>query len=103
MFIETSATVLRSQLAAHLVNFMLNPDDTALDIIELIALRMRTREDYQVAVLGFFVRANLLYLEKGIVSFCEVLERLTVAAVNAPRGHDAFTQALNAAVGRYSA
>ncbi len=99
MIIESSASLARSQLAGYLVNFMLIDDDSALDIIEMIALRMTARSDNQVAALGQFVRANLLYLEQGAASYCEVLERFTAAALLAGIDDTAFAVAISARVG----
>ena len=101
MITQSSADIIRSQLAAHLVDFMLSEDDVALDIIEFIALRMPERHDYQIAVLGYFVRANLFYLTRDMISFSEVLERLAHAASQAPLGHEALTQSLDASASHY--
>lgn len=62
-------------------------DVVCLDVVELIATRMISREDYQVRALGFFVRANInLYLD-GRIAFFELIMRFSAALENAPRGH----------------
>ncbi len=99
MIVESSASLARSQLASHLVTFMLTDDDVALDIIEMIALRMPARPDAQVAALGRFVRANLMYLEQGAASYCEVLERFTAAALLAGIDDTAFAVAISSRIG----
>ncbi len=102
MITETSADIVRSQIATHLVESLVKGDDASLDIIELIALRMPTRENYQVAVLGYFVRANLFYLSKSMITFAEILERFTSAALHAPYGHEDFARHLDAGASPYS-
>ena len=74
----------------------LDGESCTLDIVELIALRMRWRDDYQVGLLGLCVRANLVALERGILPYADVLDRFTNAAMAAPRGHLPFTQAVEA-------
>ena len=100
MIIDTGTASIRSHLAAHLVAFMLSDDDIALDIIEMVALRMHAREDIQVAALGRFIRANLMYLEHGAASYAEVLERFTAAAVLAGIDDTAFGIAINSQANR---
>ncbi len=62
-------------------------DVVCLDIVELIASRMVSREDYQVRAVGFFVRANIhLYLD-GRIAFFELIMRFSAALEKAPQGH----------------
>jgi hypothetical protein len=87
------------QILALLTAFIEGGEDgecVTLDIVELIALRMRWRDDYQVGLLGLCVRANLVAVERNILPYGEVLNRFTAAAVAAPQGHTPFTKALEA-------
>ncbi len=90
---------VKTKIAPLLTTFIEGGDDgesVTLDIVELIALRMRWRDDYQVGLLGLCVRANLVALERGILPYGDVLNRFTVAATAAPRGEAPFTQAVHA-------
>ncbi|CAM3160173.1 hypothetical protein [Asticcacaulis taihuensis] len=101
MFIETSSDRFRREIAAHLAAFLCDPDGdeaVALQIIEIIAWRMTAREDYQVATVGAFVRINLAWLDKGRISYCELLERFTTAAAYAALGHEALASTLSVSV-----
>ncbi len=102
MPVDSSTVQVRSELASLIVDFMLETPDgegIALDIVELIALRMPSREDYPVAVLGFFVRGNLLGLSRGMVTYPDVLERLTAVARDAPLGDVAVTRTIKSVIG----
>ncbi len=74
-------------------------EPVALDIVELIAMRMCSREDQQVCVLGFFVRANLVALDQNVISFAETVSRLVAAAMAAPEGNVQLTQTFDAGLG----
>ncbi len=90
---------VKTQIAPLLTAFVEGGDDgecVTLDVVELIALRMRWRDDYQVGLLGLCVRANLVALERDILPYAEVLNRFTAAAVAAPQGQMSFTKALEA-------
>ncbi len=90
---------VKTQIAPLLTAFIEGGEDgecVTLDIVELIALRMRWRDDYQVGLLGLCVRANLVAVERNILPYAEVLNRLTTAAVAAAQGHTPFTKALEA-------
>ena len=90
---------VKTKIAPLLTTFIEGGDDgesVTLDIVELIALRMRRRDDYQVGMLGLCVRANLVALERGILPYGDVLNRFTVAATAAPCGEAPFTQAVQA-------
>ena len=93
MIIATNTDVTKAIMAAFLVAFQnegVEGDDVGLDIIEFIALRMKTRSDEEVAELGYFVRANLLFLYLDQLSLGEVLSRFVTAALAAPRGYAAM-------------
>lgn len=99
MHIESSAHVAKAQIAALLVAFETGADDgeaVALDIVEYIAMRMRWRDDYQVGLLGLFVRAGLVALDRHVMAFPDVLARMTAVAKAAPLGKTAFTQTVQA-------
>lgn len=99
MFVECSSNLVKAQMAGLLVNFETGGEGgeaIALDIVELIAMRMVSREDYQVGVLGFFVRANLVALDRRIICFSEALNRFTTAALAAPLGHEELTMSFEA-------
>ena len=103
MIVETSATVLRNQIKTALLSFLLEEaldEEIALQIIEIIALRMRSREDYQVSVIGAFVRVNLFWLQRGLLSYCEALERFTHAATHAALGHATLVKVLHVTIGQ---
>ncbi len=90
---------VKTRIAPLLTAFVEGGEDgesVTLDVVELIALRMRWRDDYQVGLLGLCVRANLVALERGILPYGDVLNRFTAAALAAPQGHVPFTQAVEA-------
>jgi hypothetical protein len=90
---------VKTRIAPLLTAFVEGGEDgesVTLDVVELIALRMRWRDDYQVGLLGLCVRANLVALERGILPYGDVLNRFTTAALAAPQGHVPFTQAVEA-------
>ena len=91
---------VKTQIAPLITAFIEGGDDgecITLDVVELIALRMRWRDDYQVGLLGLCVRANLVALERGILPYGEVLNRFTAAARRrAARNHTPFTKAIEA-------
>ena len=98
MFHDVQHSV-RTKIAPLLTTFIEGGDDgecVTLDIVELVALRMRWRDDYQVGLLGLCVRANLVALERGLLSYDDVLNRFTIAATAAPQGEGPFTQAVHA-------
>ena len=98
MIVDNPSQVTKAILAAHLAAFEtegLEGDDIGLDIIEFIALRMTTRDDNDVAELGYFVRANLLYLYLDQLSGDEVLNRFATAALAAPRGKAALIRSFD--------
>ncbi len=102
MFIETSANHVKAHLASLLLAFELGTEGgevVALDIVEFIAMRMKSREDYQIGVLGFFVRANLIALDQNVITFPETLGRMTAAALAAPLGHVELTETFEAGLG----
>ena len=73
-------------------------ESVALDLVELLALRMPSRTSFQVAVLGFFVRANLWSWETGKSSRRALVGRLADAALAAPIGHHAMTKVFSIGV-----
>ena len=68
---------------------------TGIRRIELIALRMRRREDIDVFELGIFVRANLISFEQGVMSFPDIHTRFMAAALAAPLGPAEFAETLH--------
>jgi hypothetical protein len=97
MILETSQDVIRAKirpLLAECLHSGRTREDIALQIIEIIAIRMTAREDYQVATVGAFVRINLTSLAKRRISFCQVLERFTTAAAHARLAHVALVETL---------
>ncbi len=102
MFVESGASLLKAQISGLLVAFETGAEGgegVALDIIELIALRMPSRDDYQVGVLGFFVRANLVALHRDAITFPETVSRFLAAALAAPLGHVELTATFEAGIG----
>lgn len=102
MFVESGASHLKAQISGLLVAFETGTEggeEVALDLIELIALRMPTRDDYQVGVLGFFVRANLVALHRDAITFPEAVGRFLAAALAAPLGHVELTATFEAGIG----
>ena len=93
MIVESSAKVLRGQMTRLLVEFEMTPQHgelVAMDICEVIAVRLWERDDYQMGILGLFVRTVLLALNKGKMAFPEALEKLSHAALTAALGHEAL-------------
>ena len=90
MITQSSAKITQALMTAFLVTFKIegiDGDDVGLDIIEFIAVKMKTREDEQVAELGYFVRANLLFFHLGQLEYPEVHARFVRAALAAPLGY----------------
>ncbi len=89
--------IARAQMAALLLAFRLEDrhEDIPLDIIEMIAMRMRRREDIDVFELGIFVRANLICFMQGTLSFPDIHTRFMAAALAAAIGPDAFAETLH--------
>ena len=87
--LDSERLVVRTQLAAHLVVFTCEGyagDDIALDIIEHIALRMKTREDKTVHEVGTAVRTALIRYVVSELSFSDTLDHFTDLAMAAPVG-----------------
>lgn len=89
--------IARAQMAALLLAFRLEDrnDDLPLDIIEMIARRMRRQEDIDVFELGIFVRANLICFEQGVLSFPDIHTRFMAAALAASIGPAEFAETLH--------
>ena len=99
MITDSRAIEVKTRMTEFLIAFHqegMDGDDTALDIIEFIAMRLQSREDYHVAALGFFVRTNLLYFARGHLDYPEVHFRLFQAALAAPLGHAELNQTFEA-------
>lgn len=89
MHIDSSAAQIRTTIANQLIALVLDTvsgEEAALDLAELIAVRMPGASDDEVAVVGFYVRANLVAMLKQKASYCEILHRLSEAAVIARLG-----------------
>jgi hypothetical protein len=97
MIIVDDIQIARAQMAALLLAFRLEDcnDDLPLDIIELIARRMRRHEDIDVFELGIFVRANLICFEQGALSFPDIHTRFMAAALAASIGPVEFAETLH--------
>jgi hypothetical protein len=97
MIITDDIQITRAQMAALLLAFRLEErrEDIAFDMIEMIALRMRQREDMDVFELGIFVRANLACFELGSLSFPDIHARFMAAVIAAPLGPVVFAEALH--------
>ncbi len=97
MIIESSSILVKSRLANLLVNFTIEPLDReaiALDIVECIALRLKTRDDDHVFNLALFVRDTLAAFEAGRMAYIDAHGRLTGAAMAARLGPTAFLKAV---------
>ena len=93
MIIDSSAKGLRCQMTGLLVDFEMHPEQgelVALDVCEMIGTRLAARDDYQMGVMGLFVRTVLLALDRGRMAFPEAVDRLCRAAMAAPLGHAAL-------------
>lgn len=102
MFVDTSASLVKSQISAMLVAYQTGSDDgeaVALDIVELIAWRMRWRDDYEVGLLGLYVRTHMVALNREAMSFALVVDRVTSAAIAAPQGHAVLMETLEGGLG----
>ena len=98
MLIESSSILVKSRLAALLVNFRVEPLDReaiVLDIVEFIALRLKTPDDDQVFNLAVFVSTNLAAFLAGTLAYIDVHSRLSHTALAAQLGSDAFLRSLN--------
>ena len=97
MIIVDETQITRAQMAALLLAFRLEDrhDDLPLDIIELIARRMRRHEDIDVFELGIFVRANLICFAQGTLSFPDIHTRFMTAALAASIGPAEFAETLH--------
>jgi hypothetical protein len=105
MIVETSTDVFRRQISKCLLAYLFEDgvdEDIALQIVEIIALRMPRREDADVASVGVFVRTNLVWLDQGMMSYCELLERFTKAAAHAGLGYTALQPTLKLTIGDLS-
>jgi hypothetical protein len=90
MIVETNMDPIRNVLSSLVLAVLEDKrlaEDSALEIVEIIALRMKSREDYQVAAIGMFVRVNLRWLLQRRLSSTVVVERFTRAAAYAVLGH----------------
>ncbi|MFT4073896.1 MAG: hypothetical protein QM647_00095 [Asticcacaulis sp.] len=96
MIITDDIQIIKAQMAAFLLAFRLEDrnEDISLDMIELVALRMRRREDADVFQLGLFVRTNLACFELGTLSFPDIHARFMAAALAASVGPAEFTETL---------
>ncbi len=98
MIIESSSILVKSRIAALLVNFRVEPHDReaiVLDIVEFIAVRLNKPDDDQVFNLALFVSTNLAAFVAGTLAYIEVHARLTRAAIAARLGPTEFLRALN--------
>lgn len=99
MIVDSSAATLRTEIAKSILSFALGSiggEEVALDLAELIALRVPTATDDEVATIGFYVRANLVVMGRGAAPYCEVLHYLTNTAVVAGLGPVALKQSIEA-------
>jgi len=93
---------IRQRLARSLVDLVVRPasgETVALDVVELIGERMTTHEDYQVKVLGAFVRSNIRLFLEGRLAFENIFNRFVDAAAKAPRGQRALLRSFSMGVG----
>jgi len=97
MIIADETQIVKAQMAALLLTFRLEArnDDIPLDIIELIALRMRRRQDLDVFELGIFVRVNLIWFAQGSLSFPDIHSRFMAATLAASIGPAEFAETLH--------
>jgi|GEM_PF-1747818 len=97
MITADETQIARAQMAALLLAFRLEDrnDDLPLDIIEMIARRMRRQEDIDVFELGIFVRANLICFAQGTLSFPDIHTRFMAAALAASIGPAEFAETLH--------
>jgi hypothetical protein len=105
MIVETSTDVFRLQISKCLLAYLFEDgvdEDIALQIVEIIALRMARREDAEVASIGVFVRTNLVWLDRGMMSYCELLERFTKAVAHAALGYAGLQTTLRLTIGDLS-
>ena len=89
MFVQSNALEARSQISAALVDLRFRADaceTAALDVVEAICRRIRAPRDYQVAAIGFFVRANIRLFSSRKLSFPTLVGRFTHALLQAPLG-----------------
>jgi hypothetical protein len=98
MIVETNMDPVRNALSDLICAVLQDKrlaEDSALQIIEIVALRMKSREDYQVSAVGMFVRINLRWLLQKRLTPAVALERFTRAAAYAVLGHAELVNQLN--------
>ena len=96
MLIQSNAVQARADISSALMDLRFRGDadeSVALDIIEAICRRIRTPQAYQVAAVGFFVRANIRLHGHQHVSFATLVDRFTRAVLQAPLGNDQLVDA----------
>lgn len=89
MLIQSNAIQARAKISSALMDlrFRVDAEETAaLDVIEAICGRIQAPKDYQVAAVGFFVRANIRLHSGQRLSFTTLVDRLTRAFLQAPLG-----------------
>ncbi len=99
MIVETSAAQTRTNIAKCLLEFILGSldgEEVALDLCELIALRMPAATNDEIATVGFYVRANLVAVGRGKAPYCEVLHNLAEATIMAPLGFPELKRSIEA-------
>ncbi len=93
---------IRRKLAETLITLVIRPSSdeaVALDVVEVIGERMKSREDGNMRVVGAFVRSNIRLFLEGLVPFDTVFDRFVDAAVKAPRGQHALMVSFSRNVG----
>ncbi len=98
MIIESSSSLVKSQLSKLLITFRAEPQDRegiVLDIIEFIAQRLPRADDDEVFNLAVFVSASLKAFLCGAVAYPDVHSRLARAALTARLGPTEFLKSLD--------
>jgi hypothetical protein len=98
MIIESSANIVRADLARLLIMYKIEPEDRigiTCDVVEYLALRMPQRSDLDVFNLAGFVQRELDNFIAGNGCYPDKIERLASIAFAAKLGSAELYQAMS--------
>lgn len=99
MIIDSSANIVRADLARLLVTYKVEPEDRigiTCDVIEYLALRMRERSDVDVFNLAVFVQRDLDRFMYDHGNYPDTIASLANVAFAIKLGRAEFYQAISA-------
>ncbi|MGN6210452.1 hypothetical protein [Asticcacaulis sp.] len=98
MIIESSAKIVRAEIAKRLIAYKLTPEDrigATCDVIEYLALRMREPSDVDVFNLAVFVQRELDLFDDSDGNYTQTVDTLAALAFSVKLGSAAFYQAIS--------